>query len=123
MNEPTKLPRLKQRCFYWPSSSAPQGPTGAMAVKESAQPMKAAISAVHNARLVDLAVTDHAGAVHAVRFVPFLHDGDPDPKSPAGRCQSSEEREGPAVMTLNPGTAQEFKFDPNSGETSGHPAS
>lgn len=121
MNANPKPPKAKQRVLYWPNPRAPQGPTGALVVKDSAEAMKAVISTVHNPRLVDIVVTDHAGGLHPIRFVPFLHDGDPDPGTPCGRCQETEEREGPGELTLNPGTEQEFRLDPNSGTTTGHP--
>lgn len=110
-------PKPKQAVLYWPSAAMPQGPLGQMIVKDSMQPMKGSVVHVHNPRLVDLRVTDHGKADHLVRFVPFLHDGDPDPLSPVGRCQLGGDRELPGAVTLNPGTAAEFQMDPVTGAT------
>lgn len=109
---------LKNVVHYWPSPRAPQGPTGGLVVKDSAKPMLGVVSAVHNPRLVDLVVTDHAGGKHSVRFVPFLHDGDHDPDSPVGRCQLEVERAGPGPITLNPNRPEAFTLDPTTGDTS-----
>lgn len=86
------LPQLEQhpeagaKVLYLPSPRAPQGPGGNLHVEESARPMDAVIDGVHGPRLVDLQVVDHKGVTRGVRFVPLVHDGDPDPGSPCGRC-------------------------------------
>lgn len=56
-------------------------------------PLKAIVTAVHNQRLADVALApvgaeaDDTLSLLVVRFVPFLHDGDPVPDSPMGYCQ------------------------------------
>lgn len=121
MNPNPNPPDPKTPVLYWPSAALPQGPLGQMVVKDSLKPMEGTIVHIHNPRLVDLRVVDQGKAAHLVRFVPFLHDGDPDPQSPVGRCQLTAKRAEPGDVTLNAGTAASFVLHPN-GETSPIPS-
>lgn len=63
----------------------------------------ATVHHVHDERLVDLLVSQDAeppepgmappadASLTYVRFVPFLHEGDPDPLAPMGVCAATQE--------------------------------
>lgn len=83
------LPQPAGEVFYVPSDNPPP-------VLASIPPgtHAATIHHVHNERLVDLLVKPAEAEQIYVRFVPFLHPGDPDPGSPMGRCHIASEHAG-----------------------------
>lgn len=82
--------------FYYPAPVARRPPVLAT-IPDG--PLPAVVHYVHNERLVDLTVQvprpgDGVQIDCYVRFVPFLHPGDPDPETPAGRCHVGKEHAG-----------------------------
>jgi hypothetical protein len=92
-NTPTPLFELKPGAtVFYRLSSAPPEHLQALAAMVGAAPVIAVVMKVHGPRLVDLVLQpeddrpEDTAIIFTARFVPFLHEGDPDPLSPMGRC-------------------------------------
>lgn len=88
-----EAPKVGATVFWTPPAALPP----ALAGKFGPPPLEAMPAEVHHAhteRLVDLFVkeTEESEPVY-LRFVPFLHTGDPDPGSPLGCCHSEREHQ------------------------------
>lgn len=106
---PRHVPALGDRVFYQRNAAMPSCPVLTDGW------LDAVVTNVHTPNLVDLEVVDGEVA-RSMPFVPFLDDGDPDPRSLVGVCQRSRQRAAPAPRRLNPGSVHEFVIDPLTGE-------
>lgn len=61
-------------------------------VIEPGEAVAVSVLGVHSARLVDVGVPTAEESLLPVRFVPFLHEGDPDPGSALGCAHGTPEK-------------------------------
>lgn len=82
MNHSIIKPTIGRRLWYWPAKDDFDSTRG-MFRATSDQAFDAGVVYVHNDRLVNLSVTDHAGRLHARANVLLVQEGDPIPTDSA----------------------------------------
>jgi hypothetical protein len=102
-------PTIGRRVWYWPSEleyaeaeRLTKGEEGVLGAQDRSQPCDAGICYVHDERRVNLTVADHAGLLHARRYVPLVQEGDAPPPPGTAYAQWMPYQTGQAAKQAQP---------------------